>query len=185
MIGSSIWSPRLGICYGWELVELIRLLADRPVEGVLIGDGSGIEILQKRCEEYGISGRVHFPGRVAYESLPAHLWGMDICLSTQTNDIPGQVRTTGKLPLYLAAGRFVLASRVGEAARILPEMMLVDYQGQVDRDYPAKLRDRVIALLDEGTNFAFRPECVALAREHFEYDRLALQVRHLVTAEAC
>ena len=26
----------------------------------------------------------------------------------------GNVRTTGKLPLYLAAGKFVLASRVGE-----------------------------------------------------------------------
>jgi hypothetical protein len=51
---------------------------------------------------------------------------MDICLSTQTNDVVGWVRTTGKLPLYLAAGRYVLASRVGEAARVLPEEMLVD-----------------------------------------------------------
>ena len=32
------------------------------------------------------------------------------------------------MPLYLAAGRFVLASRVGEAARVLPPEMLVEFR---------------------------------------------------------
>ena len=72
---------------------------------------------------------MEFAGQVPYAELPGWLHRMDICLSTQTNDVVGWVRTTGKLPLYLAAGRFVLASRVGEAARVLPEEMLVDGEG--------------------------------------------------------
>ena len=84
-----------------------------------------------------------FAGRIAYERLPDYLAALDVCLSTQTNDLAGQARTTGKLPLYLAAGRYILASRVGEAALVLPDDMLLDYHGVVDRDYPARLAGRV------------------------------------------
>ncbi len=180
LIGNCVWSPVRRTCYGWELVELVRLLRDRlpgrSVRGIIIGDGSGIEVLRGRCEEYGIAAEVEFAGRVPYDELPERLRVFDICISTQTNDVIGNVRTTGKLPLYLAAGRFVLASRVGEAARVLPPEMLVEFRGNADPDYPARLADRLIRLIDAGTDFSHRPECVALARMHFDYDVLALRV---------
>src|SRR5205085_6962618 len=165
LVGSSVWVPARQTCYGWELVELVRLLKDRlPVRGLLIGDGSGIDVLRKRCAEYGIADRVEFAGRVPYAELPGWLRRGDVWLSTQTNDMIGNVRTTGKLPLYLAAGRFVLASRVGEAARVLPPDMQVEFRGDADADYPNRLADRLIRLFAVGTDFAHRPECVALAR---------------------
>jgi len=177
LVGSSIWVPARQSCYGWELVELIRLLRHRlSVRGVIIGDGSGIDVLRRRCAEYGIVNLIEFAGRVPYAELPNRLREFDICLSTQTDDVIGNVRTTGKLPLYLAAGRFVLASRVGEAARVLPPEMLVDYQGEHDFVYPAKLAARIESLVTRGTDLSHCPECVDLAREHFEYDRLALRV---------
>ena len=39
-----------------------------------------------------------------------HLSIMDVCISTQSNDLVGMVRTTGKLPLYLAYGKYVIAN---------------------------------------------------------------------------
>jgi glycosyltransferase involved in cell wall biosynthesis len=132
MVGSVVWSPVRESCYGWELLEIVKQLQgtiDWPVRGIMVGDGSGLPRLKERCQELGIEGLVEFAGRVPYAELPGWLHRMDICLSTQTNDVVGWVRTTGKLPLYLAAGRFVLASRVGEAARVLPEEMLVDGEG--------------------------------------------------------
>ena len=145
LVGSVVWNPRLQTCYGWDLIELIRILKDRPVKGVLIGDGSGLPVLRARCQECGVADRVVFLGRVAYEELPLRLGLIDVCLSTQTNDLVGQVRTTGKLPLYLAAGRYILASRVGEAARILDPEMLVDFEGTKDPQYPDKLAARACA----------------------------------------
>ena len=139
LVGSSVWSEILQTCYGWDLVELMRLLRDEPVAAVMIGGGSGIPVLQARCREYGLEGRVLFLGHTPYEQLPRYLNAMDVCLSTQSNDLVGQVRTTGKLPLYLACGRYVLASRVGEAARVLPDDMLVEYEETVDRAYPERL----------------------------------------------
>lgn len=177
LVGSSVWVPGRQTCYGWELVELVRLLRGRlAVRGVLIGDGSGLPVLRERCAAYGLGDAVEFAGRVPYADLPARLREFDVCLSTQTDDLIGRVRTTGKLPLYLAAGRFVLASRVGEAARVLPPDMLVGYRGAADPDYPAKLADRIEQLVARGEDFSHRPECVRIARAEFEYDVLAPRV---------
>jgi glycosyltransferase involved in cell wall biosynthesis len=185
VLGNSIWVPARQTCYGWELVELIRLLRGqllRPVRGVLIGGGNGVEILRRRCAQYGLSEFVEFTGHVPHAELPARLRMIDICLSTQTNDVIGQVRTTGKLPLYLAAGRFVLASNVGEAARVLPPEMLVDFEGESDPAYPAKLAARVTELLATRAHFGHQPACVKLASEHFDYHLLTPRVSAILSA---
>ena len=147
---------------------------------MLVGDGSGVAILRKRCAEYGLVDTLNVIGHVPYDDLPTTLHAFDICLSTQTNDVIGNVRTTGKLPLYLAAGRFVLASHVGEAARVLPTEMLVPFNGSIDADYPQRLADRVLELVANRTDFTHRPESVALARTHFEYDLLAVRVGRVI-----
>ncbi len=180
LVGSLSWSPTLQSCYGWDLIELIRILKDRPVKGVVIGEGSGLPILQARCREYGITDRVVFLGRAPYQELPRRLGLIDVCLSTQTNDLPGQVRTTGKLPLYLAAGRYILASRVGEAARILDEEMLVDYDGNNDLGYPQKLANRVLRLVDDRSLLGRGRRHFAVAREKFDYAVLARQMARVI-----
>ena len=139
LVGSLVWSPRWQMCYGSELVEVIGRLRHLPVKGLIVGDGSGVAELQKQISAQGLEDRILFAGRLPYDQLPRYLNLMDICLSTQTNDAAGQVRTTGKLPLYLACGRFVLASEVGEAARVLPPAMLVPYHGTKDDQYGARL----------------------------------------------
>jgi len=180
LLGSLIWSPALQICYGWELIELIDRLRDRPVKGVVIGDGSGLPHLKARSVSLNLEDRVVFLGRLPYDELPYYLNIMDICLSTQTNDTAGQVRTTGKLPLYLASGRFVLSTDVGEAARVLPPEMLVSYNGTKDPDYPHRLADRIQALLNEPGRLQQQAVSVAIAQRNFEYDILAAKVRRTI-----
>src|SRR5580658_3031561 len=145
-LGSLIWNPHLNMCYGLELVEVIHRLRHLPIKGLVIGDGTGLARLKERCVALGIVDRMVFAGRIPYDDLPRYLNLMDICLSTQSNDAVGQVRTTGKLPLYLACGRFVLATEVGEAARVLPKAMLVRYDGIKDPEYPGRLAERVRAI---------------------------------------
>lgn len=180
LVGSSVWSASLGICYGWDLVEAVNELRGLPVRGVMIGDGSGIQHLRDRAESLGISDKMVFTGRVPYDQLPAYLSSLDICLSTQTNDLPGQVRTTGKLPLYLASGRYILASRVGEAELVLPEQMLVRYDGVVDRAYPRRLAERIRELLRHPDRLAEGQKGILIAREKFDYGVLFARVNHLV-----
>lgn len=182
LVGSSVWSPKLGIAYGWDLVEMLALVKDIPVRGLLIGDGSGIEHLRARARALGVEDRIAFAGRRPLDELPSLLAACDVCLSTQTNDVVGQVRTTGKLPLYLACGRYVLATRVGEAARVLPDEMLLDYEGVVDRSYPERLAGTVRALDADRTRLALGNAGPALARQHFDYDMLAGRLEAVLTA---
>jgi len=177
VLGSLIWNPRWQMCYGWELVELIERLRDLPVKGLVIGDGSGLEVLRAQCAARGLEDRIVFAGRIPYDDLPRYLNLMDICLSTQTNDTAGQVRTTGKLPLYLACGRFVLASEVGEAARVLPSEMLVPYCGMKDSGYSGRLAARVRSLLERPERLEQRNASIQIAQAHFDYNVLAGRLR--------
>lgn len=180
LLGSVIWNRKWNMCYGWELVELIHRLRDLPVKGILIGDGDGVPYLKKQCADYGIEDRVLFLGRLPYHELPRFLNVMDICLSTQTNDAAGQVRTTGKLPLYLACGRFVLATAVGEAARVLPPAMLLPYDGTKDVDYPDRLSARVRDLLSHQADLEVEQISTGIARGYFDYSVLAQKLRKTI-----
>lgn len=173
VVGSCIWNERQQTCYGWEMVEMIRMLKDSPVKAVMIGSGSGIARLEARAKDYGIQDRVLFLGHADYNDLPSYLNMIDVCLSTQTNDTVGQVRTTGKLPLYMATGRYVLASRVGEAALVLDEDMLVEYDSVKDTAYPQKLAERVSMLLRSPDNLKRGLKNVAIAQARFDYSVLA------------
>lgn len=179
LVGSSVWSEKLQMCYGWDLIETIRLLKDQPVKGIMIGDGSGIAHLKRRCRETGIEDKMIFLGRIPYEELARHLGMIDICLSTQTNDIVGQVRTTGKLPLYLASGRYVLASDVGEAKLVLAAEMLVPYEGVTDSEYPRRLKDRIEVLLDHREDLQRSLKNIEVAKERFDYTVLAAKMKRV------
>lgn len=179
IVGSSIWSDKLQMCYGWEVVETLRLLNDLPVKGIIIGGGSGIRRLKSLCRQYEIEDKVLFLGYMPYEELPRYLNLIDVCLSTQTNNLVGQVRTTGKLPLYLASGRYILASKVGEAALILEDKMLVRYDGVKDVEYPRRLASIVKMILANGESDLISSKNIQLAKSKFEYTVLAGKMAHL------
>jgi glycosyltransferase involved in cell wall biosynthesis len=178
ILGSCTWNRRLGIAYGWDLVEALATLRDLPVRAMLVGDGSGVARLRRRAVELGVADRLVFAGRQPMHKLPALLSACDVCLSTQTNDLVGNVRTTGKLPIYLACGRFVLASAVGEAARVLPPEMLIRYDGVLDREYPTRLAARIRELVARRPLAS--PVSRRLAAAHFDYDRLAPRIERVL-----
>ncbi len=185
VLGSSVWSEKKQMCYGQDLIRVVHQLRESnelgcEVRGTLIGDGTGIDHLMKMSAELGLSNHFDFLGRRDASELPKLISRWHIGLSTQTNDRVGAVRTTGKLPIYLACGRFVIASRVGEAARILPNDMLVDYEGEDDPSYPRKVAERVKELVKRGTDFVDRPESRNLAAVFFDYDRLAVDYRTVI-----
>lgn len=184
VMGSLVYSPKLRICYGWDLVRALTELRDLPVRGLVIGDGPGRPWLEAQAREADVADRLTFCGRIPYEHVPLYLRVMDAALSTQTNNLPGQVRTTGKLPEYMAAGRFILASRVGEAALVLPDTMLLDYHGAVDASYPSRLAARLRELATTPGRLDARRQLPARARELFSYEVLSGEFERATAAAA-
>ncbi len=169
LLGSIVWNHQWDMCYGWDLVEALTKLRDLPVYAVIIGDGNGLDRLKQMACRLKLDQRILFLGRIRYEDLPRYLSLFDICLSTQTNDLAGQVRTSGKLPLYLSCGKHVLATDVGEAARILPSSMLLRYEGTKDSAYPTRLAQRIRELVESGDWAASASLSRSLARQNFDY----------------
>lgn len=180
LMGSLVYSPRLDICYGWDLIRALAKLKDLPVTGVIIGDGNGRAWLESLARREGVFDRLVFCGRIPYAEVPLYLRVLDVALSTQTNNLPGRVRTTGKLPEYMAAERFILASRVGEATRLLPNTMLIDYEGAVDPAYPEKLANRVREIHAEPGQLEARRRLPSVAKEHCAYEVLATRFNEVI-----
>jgi hypothetical protein len=169
--GSATWVERLQWCYGRDVIEVVAR-ADRPdLLGVVAVKGDGLPHLERLARRLGVQDRVRFVEPLEGDDLWEQLGGIDIGLSTQTNDLVGRSRTTTKLVQYLAAGKFILASRVGTAAVVLPDEMLVEYHGAWDESYFDRLARRIETLPDRPRIRARGLELIERARE-FTYLQL-------------
>ena len=144
----------------------------------MIGSGDGVPQLKKRADELGLSNMTFLPS-VPVDQVNEHVRLLDVCLSTQTDDLVGWVRTTGKLPLYLANERFIIATDVGEASWVLPPQMRLAYHGTVDRTYPRRLAERLREIALNPSLLDAARAGPARVRQHFD----ARQLSYVLAAE--
>jgi glycosyltransferase involved in cell wall biosynthesis len=173
LVGSLRAGRREGAMYGWDLVEALSLLPDQPIWALIVGDGDGAALLRRHAEELGVADRVVLPGYVPHDNIHSYVAAMDVCLSRQTNDEVGRSRTTAKLPEYLACDRYVLATAVGAAADVLPDEMLLPYDGSYDPDHPRRLAERLTALVPRRAELREGGGTRAIALERYDYPTLA------------
>jgi glycosyltransferase involved in cell wall biosynthesis len=181
MMGTTNWSKKLKFCYGWELIETLKYLKNLKVKGVIIGSGTGLPKLKQRAEELGILDNVIFVGRIPYSAVPKYISFMDVCISTQTNNLVGKVRTTGKLIEYLACGKYVIATDVGDAKDILKNIgMLLPYHGVKDENYPKLLADKIKWLIQNKEELKKGKLGIKIVKEHFDYQILSDKLCHIL-----
>lgn len=186
LVGSMNTAPRLGTTYGWEIVEALMHL-DGRFAAIFVGDGAGRRQLELRARELGVLQRCRFVGAVRGEAVLKFVAAFDVGISTQTNDRVGAVRTTGKLPLYLACGCPVLATDVGEARRLIgPLGWTIRYDGVVDPVYPERLAERVRAWADAADSPAAaknrRAEALAIHAREFNPSVVRKRVHSVLAA---
>jgi glycosyltransferase involved in cell wall biosynthesis len=183
LLGTVSEAPRLGVTYGWDLVEALALLPDDVHALILGGDGSGVPSLLARAERLGVSHRCRLVGWIDPLELGDYLGAMDVAINTQSNDDVGRVRTTGKLPIYLAHGCPVIASHVGEAARLLgPVGWTVPYVGTVDRSYPERLAAAICSwrTRSPAERRENRDTALQLSRDYFDPTVVSRRVRGVI-----
>lgn len=173
-VGRLTWTAAHAIGYGWDIVEALADIDDEDVVGLIVGDGEGVAHLKRRAAERKISHRVHFPGWVPHTQVPCYVNAMDVCVSTQTNDPVGWSRTTAKLPEFMACGRTVLATEVGEAAALLKGTgQLLPYEGLRDDSHPRRLARRIRQIRGGDVTIRAGEQNRAAAERLFDYDVLA------------
>jgi glycosyltransferase involved in cell wall biosynthesis len=106
------------------LAEAIaRLPRSVDVTFLLVGDGDQRAGVERRLEEAGALDRVVFTGRVPHDDVPAYLDACDLLLSPHVEMPDGSAffGSPTKLFEYLAAGKAVVASRLGQIADVIEE----------------------------------------------------------------
>ncbi|MFH0731785.1 MAG: glycosyltransferase [Candidatus Omnitrophota bacterium] len=180
IVGSLIWVKTLDLCYGWDLVEMLNILKKEHIRGVIIGDGTGKKKLEQRVKEYGIEDKVLFTGWLPYYKLPEYINSFDVCLSLQTNNLIGWLRTTAKLPLYLSCGKYVLATDVGGAHWLLLPHMRLEYRGERDFEYPERLARAVREILSDRSLLESASKNRDIALKNFDYRNLSRKLQGIL-----
>jgi len=126
------------------LAEVIpTVLAQRPgVRFLLVGDGPLRRLIPR-------SDAVIMPGMVPHDDVPAYLAASDILLAPHGSQVDGGefFGSPTKLFEYMAAGRAIVASAVGQIAEVLAhdETALL-----VPPDAPEALCRAIVRLVDDG-----------------------------------
>lgn len=113
--GSLVWNPRVGYCYGIEIVRAMQQVKRNDVYALILGDGSGLDHVRTAVDRAGSSSRVKVVGRVPRGEVPRYLAAMDIGSLPQTLDNLGMHRYTTKIVEYVAAELPMATSRVPAA----------------------------------------------------------------------
>lgn len=99
------------------------MIADPRLRFMLVGDGDLRPEAENMVRAAGLSERVRFTGLMAPAEVPAHLAACDILLSPHLpfDDGTPFFGSPTKLFEYLAAGRPVVASRLGQIGRVVED----------------------------------------------------------------
>ena len=105
------------------LADAIALTPNPDIHFLMVGDGSLRPNVEEKLMRSGSLGRVTFTGAVGHERVPALLDACDILVSPHVPFADGSAffGSPTKLFEYMAAGKAIVASRIGQIADVLSD----------------------------------------------------------------
>jgi glycosyltransferase involved in cell wall biosynthesis len=146
------FSGTFGLWHGVPTLAAVvpRVLAARPqARLLLIGDGPLRHLVEDVVHARGLESRVAMPGLVPHAEMPSYLAACDVLVSPHARPVDGGefFGSPTKLYEYMAAGRAIVASRVGQIAEAIED-------GQtgllVPPDDPDALFEAILRLIDDA-----------------------------------
>lgn len=112
--------------YAALFLEVIRILLRHPAKPagmrfMIVGDGSNLKRLKREAEDLGVSAHVVFTGAVPHDEIATYIAAADICVAPFEDNEVTRCKSPLKIVEYLASGKPVVASAVGEVPEMLGE----------------------------------------------------------------
>lgn len=152
----------VGQLHGGQYVELFIDAAAMLFQGMtglsfmVVGNGYRLPELRKYADSLGLNSRLIFTGHVSHDDVPFYIAAADICVACfEKNDIT-ECKSPLKIVEYLASGKPIVASRVGEVERMVGGIGILTEPGSA-----SSLADGIEELV---LNRELRLECSRKAR---------------------
>jgi glycosyltransferase involved in cell wall biosynthesis len=120
--GSGLVIGFVGSLKTWHgvdiLLEAFRRVASHDWHLMIVGEGPERAALEAQAQGHSGPGRVHFTGAVPHDQIPRYVAAMDIAVAPY-RAVPDFYFSPLKLYEYLAAGKPVVASNIGQIASVV------------------------------------------------------------------
>ncbi|MBI1975958.1 MAG: glycosyltransferase family 4 protein [Candidatus Omnitrophica bacterium] len=116
----------LGQLHGGQYVDLLLEAAffvgqEIPdARFLIVGEGYQRSKLQEKAKQWGLPN-VQFCGGVPHQEIPSYIAGADVCVAPFEETEVTLCKSPLKIAEYLAGGKAIVASRVGEVGRMIEE----------------------------------------------------------------
>ena len=110
----------IGQLHGGQYVQILFEAASIVLRNypeaifLIIGKGHRLSQLKELVRQRGLAGRIVFTDAIAYEFIPEYIAAADICVAPFEDNEITICKSPLKVAEYLASGKPIVASRVGE-----------------------------------------------------------------------
>jgi len=129
----------LGQLHGGQYVEFFihtakKLINDyhQDLSFMIVGDGYMANDLKKMANQLDLGGSIIFTGAVSHELVPQYIAAADICVACFEENEVTSCKSPLKIVEYLASGKAIVASGVGEVPEMLQDSAVLTTPGDVD-----------------------------------------------------
>ena len=161
----------LGQLHGGQYVELFIRTAAKlskdyqdTLTFMIVGDGYMAGELKKIASQLGLNNALIFTGAVPHELVPQYIAAADVCVACFEENEVTLCKSPLKIVEYLASGKAIVASKVGEVSNMLGNAGILVPPGD-----SAALADGIIRIIQDS-NLKINLESLARARAEGEYN---------------
>ncbi len=102
------------------------------VKFMILGTGGELQALKLYAWDLGIEDRVIFPGAVSHSEVPQYIAAADICVACFEDNEVTRCKSPLKIAEYMASGKPVVASDVGEVRNMLGDAGILVQSGSAE-----------------------------------------------------
>ncbi|MDD5560748.1 MAG: glycosyltransferase family 4 protein [Candidatus Omnitrophica bacterium] len=118
----------LGQLHGGQYAELFIKAAAKIINEykenfnfMIVGDGCRLGKLKELVHSFDLDGRIIFTGAVPHEQVPSHIAAADVCVACFEDNEVTACKSPLKIVEYLASGKAIVASNVGEVPKMIED----------------------------------------------------------------
>ncbi|MBI4568102.1 MAG: glycosyltransferase family 4 protein [Planctomycetes bacterium] len=160
-----------GAQFADQVLQVAKTVADRNVAAtfMIVGGGEMMGELVRRAEVLGVRRTVVFTGFVAHARVPEFIAAADVCLAPFADNDQVRAKSPLKIVEYLASGKPIVGSAVGEVVTMLSGAGVLCKAGNTD-----EMAAKVIQLLqDPGARADLSRRARRRAEEKYNWGRTA------------